>query len=133
MKDDNCIGQALSHDVCYVTHLRFYGHFQVGGLLTKSLVRFLLPLQKHSGSTMMSDFSSQKSLNLPLLIGQESEADIGGTNIPQVPSLRMLLTTPTNTVHHYWRKFDDAVMRPAFGGRGFVRYAPGSPPELVVQ
>ncbi|KAG6703787.1 hypothetical protein I3842_07G102800 [Carya illinoinensis] len=105
----------------------------VGGLLTKSLVRFLLPLRKHSGSTMMSDFSSQKSLNLPLLIGQESEADIGGTNIPQVPSLRMLLTTPTNTVHHYWRKFDDAVMRPAFGGRGFVRYAPGSPPELVVQ
>ncbi|KAF5455166.1 hypothetical protein F2P56_024770 [Juglans regia] len=105
----------------------------VGGLLTKPLVRFLLPLQKHSGRTMMSDFSSQKSLNLPLLIGQESEVAIGCTNIPQVPSLRMLLTTPTNTVHHYWRKFDDAVMRPVFGGRGFVPYAPGSPPELVVQ
>lgn len=81
---------------------------------------------------ILSDLSSEKSLNLPLLIGQESsEADIGGTNIPQVPSLRMLLSTPTHTVHHYWRKFDNAVMRPVFGGRGFVPFAPGSPTEPV--
>jgi hypothetical protein len=32
-------------------------------------------------------------------------------------SLHMLLTAPTFTVHYLWRKFDDAYMRPIFGGR----------------
>ena len=65
----------------------------------------------------------------PLLTnGQDSEADLGATII-RPASLRMLLTTPSRSVHHYWRKFDNAFMRPVFGGRGFVPYVPGSPTE----
>ncbi|KAF3950381.1 hypothetical protein CMV_023859 [Castanea mollissima] len=99
----------------------------VGGLLTKPIVRFLLP---HSSGIISPDFLSSKSLNLPLLgiNGQESEGNIS-TNITRPSSLRMLWTTPSRTVHCYWRKFDDAVMRPVFGGRGFVPYIPGSPTE----
>ncbi|KAK7837501.1 sodium/hydrogen exchanger 2 [Quercus suber] len=102
----------------------------VGGLLTKPIVRFLLPQQKHSSGIISPDFSSSKSLNLPLLgiNGQEPEGNIS-TNITRPSSLRMLWTTPSHTVHCYWRKFDDAVMRPVFGGRGFVPYIPGSPTE----
>ncbi|CAA6663478.1 unnamed protein product [Spirodela intermedia] len=52
---------------------------------------------------------------------------------PSPPSgFRMLLTTPAHTVHHYWRRFDDAFMRPIFGGRGFVPFVPGSPTERSV-
>ncbi|KAM3735447.1 hypothetical protein ACB098_10G088700 [Castanea mollissima] len=102
----------------------------VGGLLTKPIVRFLLPQQKHSSGIISPDFLSSKSLNLPLLgiNGPESEGNIS-TNITRPSSLRMLWTTPSRTVHCYWRKFDDAVMRPVFGGRGFVPYIPGSPTE----
>jgi sodium/hydrogen exchanger 8 len=105
----------------------------VGGLLTKPLVRLLQPIQKHWGSEMYSELTARKSLNLPLLIngGQEPEADTGA-NIRRPTSLRMLLSTPTHTVHFYWRKFDNAFMRPVFGGRGFVPHVPGSPTETVV-
>uniref|UniRef100_A0A2N9J2D2 Cation/H+ exchanger transmembrane domain-containing protein n=1 Tax=Fagus sylvatica TaxID=28930 RepID=A0A2N9J2D2_FAGSY len=96
----------------------------LGGLLMKSIVRLLLPQQKHSGSLMSTELSSPKSLILPLL-------DMGANNIRRPTSLRMLLTTPSHTVHHYWWKFDDAFMRPVFGGRGFVPYAPGSTEGIV--
>ncbi|XP_028127232.1 sodium/hydrogen exchanger 2-like [Camellia sinensis] len=103
----------------------------VFGTLTKPLVRFLLPPLKHSSSMTSSEPSSPKSFTLPLLgNGQEdSEADTGIHSIPRPTSVRMLLSTPTHTVHHYWRKFDDAFMHPVFGGRGFVPYVPGSPME----
>ena len=85
---------------------------------------------------ILSDSSTPKSVNAPLLgEGQDSEADLGDTNvlvdtnIPRPGSIRALLATPTHTVHRYWRKFDDAFMRPVFGGRGFVPYVPGSPTE----
>ncbi|XP_028099804.1 sodium/hydrogen exchanger 2-like isoform X3 [Camellia sinensis] len=108
---------------------------QVFGTLTKPLVYFLLPPLKHSSSMTSSEPSSPKSFTLPLLgNGQEdSEADTGIHSIPRPTSLRMLLSTPTHTVHHYWRKFDDAFMRPVFGGRGFVPYVPGSPIESSLQ
>ncbi|KAA8549209.1 hypothetical protein F0562_000893 [Nyssa sinensis] len=100
----------------------------VFGLMTKPLVRFLLPQSKHLSSMMSSEPSSPKSFTLPLLSSeQESEADTGGHNIPRPTGLRVLLSTPTHTVHHYWRKFDDAFMRPVFGGRGFVQYVSASP------
>ncbi|THF97712.1 hypothetical protein TEA_010957 [Camellia sinensis var. sinensis] len=107
----------------------------VFGTLTKPLVYFLLPPLKHSSSMTSSEPSSPKSFTLPLLgNGQEdSEADTGIHSIPRPTSLRMLLSTPTHTVHHYWRKFDDAFMRPVFGGRGFVPYVPGSPIESSLQ
>ncbi|CAK7348238.1 unnamed protein product [Dovyalis caffra] len=99
----------------------------VFGLLTKPLIRVLLP-SKHS-----SDSTNLKPLDLPLLAsGQDSESDMGGDHIPRPMSLRALLTTPSHTVHNYWRKFDDAIMRPVFGGRGFTAHVHGSPTEGII-
>ncbi|KAL7172231.1 hypothetical protein ACSBR2_031847 [Camellia fascicularis] len=101
----------------------------VFGMLTKPLVRFLLP-PTHSSNIISSEPSSPKSLTLPLLGNkQDPEADAGNHDVPRPTSLRMLLSTPTNTVHYYWRKFDDSFMRPMFGGRGFVPVIPGTPIE----
>ncbi|XP_073053407.1 sodium/hydrogen exchanger 1 [Primulina eburnea] len=103
----------------------------VFGLMTKPLVKFLMPPSK----PISRSISSQQSFTLPLLI-QDSITDLfvvngqtseGGQNIARPSSLRMLLTRPTHTVHYYWRKFDDAFMRPVFGGRGFVPFVPASP------
>ncbi|KAF7837151.1 sodium/hydrogen exchanger 2-like [Senna tora] len=91
----------------------------VFGLMTKPLVRLLLPTSKHM-SSIPSPPSTPKSFIVPLL---------GNENVRRPNSLRLLLSLPTRGVHHYWRKFDDAVMRPMFGGRGFVPFVPGSPLE----
>ncbi|TQE10964.1 hypothetical protein C1H46_003379 [Malus baccata] len=105
----------------------------VCGLLTKPLVRFLLPQQKHLDSMMMSS-ESEMSLAMPLLANEEDpKSNMSSDNIPRPSSLRMLLTTPTRSVHYYWRMFDDGYMRPVFGGRGFVPYAAGSPKENMHQ
>ncbi|KAM5569093.1 sodium/hydrogen exchanger 1-like [Rosa sericea] len=102
----------------------------VFGLMTKPLVRILLPTSKHFNSMTSSEPSSPKSFIVPLLTnGQDSEANIRSADVPRPTSLRMLLSTPSHTVHHYWRKFDNAFMRPVFGGRGFVPFVPGSPVE----
>lgn len=91
----------------------------------------MLPSSKHLTRMISSEPATPKSFTVPLLTGgQDSEADLGSNhNVPSPPSLRMLLSTPSHTVHHYWRKFDNAFMRPVFGGRGFVPYVPGSPTE----
>ncbi|CAA0815366.1 Sodium/hydrogen exchanger 2 [Striga hermonthica] len=111
----------------------------VFGLFTKPLVRHLMPSSKDLSRMAFSEPITPKSLNVPLLEeSQDSEADLFGHRLgseadeggqaPARPSgLRLLLTKPTRTVHYYWRKFDDAFMRPVFGGRGFVPYIPGSP------
>lgn len=79
---------------------------------------------------VLSDSSTPKSVTVPLLgEWQDSEFDLVDPGLPQPGSLRALLSTPTHTVHRYWRKFDDAFMRPVFGGRGFVPFIPGSPTE----
>ncbi|KAM7277360.1 hypothetical protein ACFE04_019226 [Oxalis oulophora] len=97
----------------------------VVGLLTQPLIRLLLSGQKQIGNDMPSDPKS--SFTLPLLAnGHSSATDLNGESIPRPISIRMLLATPTNTVHYYWRKFDDAIMRPMFGGRGFTRHLPVS-------
>nr|AVA17576.1 Na+/H+ antiporter family protein 1 [Populus trichocarpa] len=102
----------------------------VFGLLTKPLISFLLP-RKHT--MLPSDLTNLKLLNLPLLAnGQDSESDMNGDHIPRPVSLRMLLTTPSHTVHHLWRKFDDSFMRPVFGGRGFTAHVHDSPPERII-
>ncbi|GMP60668.1 hypothetical protein CsSME_00023430 [Camellia sinensis var. sinensis] len=101
----------------------------VFGLLTKPLVRLLLP-PKRLCSTVSSDLGTPKSSTMPLLEGrQDSEVDLDGTGIPRPNSLRLFLSTPTHTIHRLWRKFDDTFMRPVFGGRGFVPYVPCSPTE----
>ncbi|KAL2325445.1 hypothetical protein Fmac_024503 [Flemingia macrophylla] len=102
----------------------------VFGLMTKPLIRLLLPHSPNKGSsiiTITTDSSPSKSVTVPLL-AQESEADIDG-GIHRPSSIRALFSTPTHTVHRLWRKFDDSFMRPVFGGRGFVPVEPGSPSE----
>ncbi|KAA3485322.1 sodium/hydrogen exchanger 2-like [Gossypium australe] len=102
----------------------------VFGLMTKPLVRILLPSPKHLSRMLSSEPTTPKSFFLPLLDnGQGSEAEQGNRSVVRPSSLRMLLTTPSHTVHYYWRKFDDSFMRPVFGGRGFVPFVPGSPTE----
>ncbi|XP_057416050.1 sodium/hydrogen exchanger 1-like [Lotus japonicus] len=87
----------------------------VFGLMTKPLVRLLLPSSKYI-LIIQSPPPTPKSLTLPLLGNVHDSGDTENG------------TQPSN-LHHYWRKFDDSVMRPVFGGRGFVPYVPGSPVE----
>ncbi|KAJ8766242.1 hypothetical protein K2173_022301 [Erythroxylum novogranatense] len=104
----------------------------VFGLITKPLVRILLPIRKHTASMFSSEPSSPKSFTTPLLNGQDLEDNLDNENMPRPTSLMMFLSKPSHTVHHYWRKFDDGFMRPVFGGRGFVPFVPGSPLEQSV-
>lgn len=101
-------------------------------MLTKPLIRYLMPHQKTTTS-MLSDDNTPKSINFPLLDGeqQDSFVELSGNHhdVPRPDSIRGFLMRPTRTVHHYWRRFDDAFMRPVFGGRGFVPFVPGSPTE----
>ncbi|KAK8654303.1 hypothetical protein V6N13_128274 [Hibiscus sabdariffa] len=120
---------------------------QVFGLLTKPLIRLLLP-SKNLSTTVSSEsfdaFPPKPMTDLPLIAnGQTTDPEAGNDNIPRPTSLRMLLATrptslrmllatPANSVHYYWRKFDDGVMRPMFGGRGFAPFVPGSPTEPLL-
>ncbi|KAF9681662.1 hypothetical protein SADUNF_Sadunf05G0025300 [Salix dunnii] len=102
------------------------------GLMTKPFIKILLPQPKHQSRSMTisSDPTTPKSFTVPLLgEAQDSLDDLGGQDTGRPSSIRALLTTPTHTVHRYWRKFDNAFMRPLFGGRGFVPFVPGSPTE----
>ncbi|KAK4778876.1 hypothetical protein SAY86_006404 [Trapa natans] len=111
----------------------------VFGLMTKPLIRLLLPHQKQATSSVSSDQMSSsifygprspKSATLPLLgPPQVSDGELDNLHVIQSRGLRALLTTPVHTVHYYWRWFDDSFMRPVFGGRGFVPFAPGSPTD----
>ncbi|KAJ6876947.1 Na+/H+ antiporter family protein 3 [Populus alba x Populus x berolinensis] len=104
----------------------------VFGLMTKPLISILLPHPKYQSRSLSfsSDPATPKSVTVPLLEeGQDSLDDLGARDMPRPSSLRALLTTPTHTVHYYWRKFDNGFMRPMFGGRGFVPFVPGSPTE----
>ncbi|KAL7602688.1 hypothetical protein Lser_V15G27360 [Lactuca serriola] len=101
----------------------------VFGLLTKPIVKFLFP-----GSSSHVDESqawSPKSIMMPLMgsgdrnvVVVEEEETGGGED--ETSNLKRLFSNPTNTIHYYWRKFDDAFMRPLFGGRGFVSYVTGT-------
>ncbi|KAD6120172.1 hypothetical protein R6Q59_000433 [Mikania micrantha] len=96
----------------------------VFGLLTKPLIKRLLP------QSSQTEPSSPTSSSAPLLVngyddGDDPETENHGT-LTAKASLKMLFNSPTTTVHYYWRRFDDAVMRPVFGGRGFVSYATGT-------
>ncbi|XP_042520791.1 sodium/hydrogen exchanger 2-like [Macadamia integrifolia] len=104
----------------------------VFGLLTKPLIRLLLP-SKPLSSILSSEPSSPKSFITPLLQNGQHDSEVGGHYIPRPTSLRMLLATPSKSVHYYWRKFDNGFMRPVFGGRGFVPFVPGSPTERNIQ
>ncbi|KNA07442.1 hypothetical protein SOVF_171840 [Spinacia oleracea] len=80
----------------------------VFGFLTKPLILYLVP---HAPSREAK--SPKEDLTLPMLSMDESTA----TNLSRAKdSLTMLLERPIHTIHSYWRKFDDAYMRPFFGG-----------------
>ncbi|URD89412.1 Sodium hydrogen exchanger [Musa troglodytarum] len=101
------------------------------GLMTKPLIHFLLPPStRHLTMSLSLDPSSPKSFLSLLLLSNRQAIEVEAENsVPRPTSLRMLLTTPSRSVHHYWRMFDDAFMRPVFGGRGFVPLVLGSPTE----
>ncbi|XP_042453756.1 sodium/hydrogen exchanger 2-like [Zingiber officinale] len=106
----------------------------VFGLMTKPLVRFLLPHNAKPTMSISSEPSTPSSLHAPLLYNlQGTDAEAEAEFVHRGPGLRMLLSKPSHTVHHYWRKFDNAFMRPVFGGRGFVPFFPASPPDEGLQ
>lgn len=81
----------------------------VFGFLTKPLV---LHLVLHNPGSCEPK-SPNEDLTLPMLSMDESAA----TNLSLAKdSLSMLMDRPVHTIHSYWRKFDDAYMRPTFGG-----------------
>ncbi|RCV39336.1 hypothetical protein SETIT_8G215400v2 [Setaria italica] len=106
----------------------------VFGLLTKPLIRLLIPPRHLSREpSALSEPSSPKSFLEHLAANSPGHPDLeNGISLRRPASLRLLLVSPTRSVHHYWRKFDDGFMRPVFGGRGFVPFVPGSPTESSV-
>ncbi|KAL3503573.1 hypothetical protein ACH5RR_038022 [Cinchona calisaya] len=85
----------------------------VFGFLTKPLVSYLLPPHANTGDIHREPTISKEDMKLPLLSFEESAA----TNVLRAKdSLSMLIERPVYTIHHYWRRFDDAYMRPIFGG-----------------
>lgn len=112
----------------------FQLRLQVFGTATKPLINYLLPPQYRSTGSDASALSPKVSLDadfhIPLLTDTEQQDDDTSNRsaisqilngLPRPQSLGMLLTAPRSKIHHVWRKFDDAYMRPTFGGRGFVR------------
>ncbi|XP_018622479.1 sodium/hydrogen exchanger 3-like [Nicotiana tomentosiformis] len=91
----------------------------VFGLITKPLIRYLLPPSKDINMS-----SSELSLGLLLLNGLEHEGDV-----PRISSLTMLLKRPAQTIIYFWSKFDDAFMRRVFGGRDSMPDTPVSSNE----
>lgn len=105
----------------------------VFGILTKPLIILLNPPRHLSREqSTLSEPSSPKTF-LEQLIENGPDPDLENlVSLRRPSSLRHLLASPTRSVHYYWRKFDNAFMRPVFGGRGFVPFVPGSPTENSV-
>lgn len=80
--------------------------------MTKPLVRFFVhPPSKHVKSAYSSPL---KSIADPLIsYDRDQEGDL---IIPHRTSLNKPLSSPSSTVHNYRKMFDDAFMRPMFGG-----------------
>lgn len=106
----------------------FFVLFQFFGMMTKPLIGILLPQPKYTMSMLSSEPSSPKSFTVPLLTNDDPNSHSQSQSHSHSP-LGLFLRIPAHTVHHYWRRFDDAFMRPVFGGRGFVPFVPGSPTE----
>ncbi|XP_059442200.1 G-type lectin S-receptor-like serine/threonine-protein kinase At1g11330 [Corylus avellana] len=82
--------------------------------LTKPpLISYLLPHQETIKISHRESVPPKEDLDVPLLSVEESL----GTNMSRAKdSLSRLIERPVFTIHSYWRKFDDAYMRPIFGG-----------------
>lgn len=113
---------------------------QVFGSLTPPLIAWLYPPHMRANRSDVSGTLSPKAsfdadFHIPLLMETNGDGEHDGENgtserlpinqylrnLTRFESISMLLTAPRSTIHHVWRKFDDAYMRPTFGGRGYVR------------
>lgn len=109
---------------------------QVFGSLTPPLIAWLYPPHCRSNHSDVSGNLSPKAsldsdFHIPLLMDTNGDGEQDGEtripinqylrNLTRLQSISSLLTAPRSTIHHVWRKFDDAYMRPTFGGRGYVR------------
>ena len=94
-------------------------------MMTKSLIRLLLPACSNTATSEPSSLKSY-SLHSPFLTSMQART------MAHIVRPSSLLSKPTHTVHYYWRKVDDALMRPMFGGHVFVPFSPGSPTEQSV-
>ncbi|XP_040988661.1 sodium/hydrogen exchanger 4 isoform X2 [Juglans microcarpa x Juglans regia] len=85
----------------------------VFGFLTKPLISYLIPHYETIKIGHQESSSPREDLNTPLISLEEPAT----SNITRAKdSLSMLIERPVCTIHFYWRKFDDAYMRPIFGG-----------------
>ncbi|XP_043692024.1 sodium/hydrogen exchanger 4-like isoform X2 [Telopea speciosissima] len=84
----------------------------VFGFLTKPLINVLLPHHAMENNHHQDPDSHNDELKVPLRNFEESSS----TNFSRAESLSMLIERPVYTIHFYWRKFDNAYMRPIFGG-----------------
>lgn len=86
---------------------------QVFGFLTKPLIRYLLPQTGLPNSLDRDPTISKEDMRLPLLSLEESAS----TNLLRAKDgLSRLIERPVYTIHSLWRRFDNAYMRPTFGG-----------------
>ncbi|CAN1135961.1 Sodium/hydrogen exchanger 4 [Linum perenne] len=89
---------------------------QVFGFLTKPLVNYLITHQTRNRNNRGrggEPTSPKDDAVLPLLSFEESAS--ANMQIAR-ESFSMLMDRPVYTIHHYWRRFDNAYMRPIFGG-----------------
>ncbi|KAL7083011.1 hypothetical protein ACP275_14G136300 [Erythranthe tilingii] len=108
----------------------------VFGSLTTYLISLVLPPSDFENNTHSSEPRSPSSSTintLPFLSNytiQDLEEDdrLSSRNISR---LVLFLSSPYNSVHYYWRKFDNAFMRRVFGGRGFTVHLTSSPEETL--
>ncbi|XP_050216257.1 sodium/hydrogen exchanger 4 [Mercurialis annua] len=85
----------------------------VFGFLTKPLIYVILPHDETNHANHREEKIPKNDERLPLLSLGESAA----TNLQRASdSLSMLIESPAYTIHYYWKKFDNAYMRPVFGG-----------------
>ncbi|KAI4307931.1 hypothetical protein L6164_031056 [Bauhinia variegata] len=86
----------------------------VFGFFTKPLISYLLFHQATRRNISREESGPPiEDLNLPLLSLEKSAA----VNLSRAKqSFSMFMESPIYTIHHYWRRFDDAYMRPIFGG-----------------
>ena len=98
---------------------------KVFGLMTKPLVRLLMPPPIVNSNVLSSEPSSPNTLPL-LHSSQDPESDTEHEDFHRSASLSRIVSTTGNTIHRYWRKYDDRYMRPLFGGREVVHPVPAS-------
>lgn len=87
---------------------------QVFGLLTKSIVRRMIPRINHESRHLY--FPLLQEMSDSLLDENDIESDTNELNQLPPDSFLSFMKSPTQCLHYYWYKFDDCFMRPVFGG-----------------